>query len=645
MLFGRACRVKRVGASALQNGQGTLGAGLIRVLDAVVSAALIVLFSPFFLAIAILIKVDSPGPVFFLQERVGQGWRRFRMFKFRKMAHGGKSNGPGITTRFDPRVTRVGSWLERTKLDELPQLVNVFLGHMSLVGPRPEIPRFTGEPHTELWNKVLEVKPGLFGPNQITHRNESELFPNDCQEVEAYYVEHILPRKLEVDAAYAARKSLVYDIWIVLCGVWVSLTGTITKDTIRTRRWQIAHLLTCVALGEATLIAAFLLRFDWSIPAREIEHLQYGLLLMAAARLICFHQFAIHRSVHAFFNLFDGMRICASVAVGTVFGIAAQILLNFRTLSRSIFVVDGLLLAVTLIAISYLGDRVLAAVHRRRALARGWLRAYVGWGFVAGVAGVVAMLYALAFVWPGIFAGHSFELLCILVVAFCSRAVLFPFLARRLPASLRLAEMLTADARPIIKHCVLAFVVDITAVFFLNIRHFSRAAIMANALFYALLLILVLTIRSVWGRKFRTAAAADAARAGRDRILIVGDGREVGYLVDSLRHGGGGKVEIAGIVTGNPNVRAHRVHGAEIVGTTRNFKAVLDAKSPSLVMVLENGTDEKSVTGVMDTCRAYGVDTRLVPSIMHFVGARNGNGPQTDSVEDEELETSTIETR
>jgi lipopolysaccharide/colanic/teichoic acid biosynthesis glycosyltransferase len=84
---------------------------LIRVVDVVTSGLLLAVSSPVFLAIAILIKLDSPGPVFFLQERVGRGWHRFRMFKFRKMAHGGKSNGPGITARFDPRVTRIGSWL------------------------------------------------------------------------------------------------------------------------------------------------------------------------------------------------------------------------------------------------------------------------------------------------------------------------------------------------------------------------------------------------------------------------------------------------------------------------------------------------------------------------------------------------------
>lgn len=618
----------------LQSRQAILGVGFVRLFDIAASVALLLLASPLFIAIAVLIKLDSVGPVFFLQERVGRGWRRFRMFKFRKMFHGGKSAGPGITARFDPRVTRVGSWLERTKLDELPQLINVFLGNMSLVGPRPEIPRFTGEPYTEQWNEVLAVKPGIFGPNQITHRNESELFPDDCDEVEAYYVKQILPRKLAADAAYAAKKSLFYDIWIILRCLWVSVAGTITKDTVRTRRWQIVHLLTCVALGELTLMAAFLLRFDWTIPASELMHLRLGLVLMAAARMICFHQFAIHRSVHSFFNLFDAMRICASVAAGTVVGIAAQILLNFRALSRAIFVVDGVLLALVLIGVSYLGDRALAALRRDRAGGRRELRSRAGWSIAAGVAGVVAMLYSLAFVWPGVFVGHSFELLCVLGVVFASRAILFPFLARRLPASLGFVGVVTGHVRPVVAHCALTFVADITAVFFLNIRHFSRGAVIVNALFYSMLLLLVLTIRCAWGRKYRagTADAGLAALAAQGEVLLVGDGREVGYLVDTLKHNGGGSVEIGGIVTADPDRRTRRVHGVEVVGTTRDLAALIQARDPSLVMVLEDTISESAAHDVTRACRAHGVDIRVVPGIMQYIGP-NGNGSEVAAEE------------
>ena len=608
-------------------------AGLVRLFDIAGSALLLLLTSPFFLVIAILIKLDSPGPVFFLQERVGAGWGRFRMFKFRKMAHGAKSNGPGITARYDPRVTRVGSWLERTKLDELPQLLNVLRGDMSLVGPRPEIPQFTGEPHTELWNKVLTVKPGLFGPNQILHRNESELFPQDCQEVEAYYVEHILPAKLEVDAAYAARKALLYDLWILVRGVWATLAGAITTETIRTRRREIAHLLGCVLLGELTLVAAFFLRFNWRIPPGERDDLLYGLLLMAAARLICFHQFAIHRSIHAFFNLFDAMRICASVAVGTLCGIAAQFLLDFRALSRSIFIVDALLLAMALIALSYLADRALAAMQRGRPLDRRGLWPHIGWSAAAGAAGVVATLYALAFIWPGVFVGHRAELACILGATFLSRAALFPFLARRLPASYRFVEMATQDARPVIRHGVLTFAADIAAMFFLNIRDFSRAAVVVTALFYAVLLMFVLTVRCMWGRKLRQAAPEPRLQpAGRDRVLVVGDGREVGYLIDTLTHSASEHVEVVGIVSADPQNRTRRVRSVDVTGTTRNLGAVIDATEPAAVILLEDSIHASAQADVFRACEAKGIGVRVVPSVMRAVAPTNGGADRAEPV-------------
>ncbi len=599
----------------------------MRLFDILVSLLLLVPASFFFAAIAVLIKLDSPGPVFFVQERVGKGWRRFRMFKFRKMFHAGTTGGPGVTARYDPRITRVGSWLERSKLDELPQLINVLLGDMSLVGPRPEIPQFTGEPHTELWNRVLSVKPGIFGPNQILHRNESELFPDDCQEVEAYYVEHILPKKLEVDAAYAERKSVLHDVGIIVRGVWATLAGTITMETIRTRRLQIAHLFACVALGELTLAAAFLLRFDWEIPAGEMPHLYLGLALMAVARLVCFHQFAIHRSIHSFFNLFDAMRICASVAVGTVFGVAIQFLLNFRALSRAIFLVDGMILAVTLIGLSYLADRALATLRRDRKPAEEPIRARLGWSAAAGAAGVVAMLYSLAFFWPGVFVGHAFDLICILGVAFLSRAVLFPFLARRFPVSDRFVVMATRDARPLIRHCALTFVVDITVVFFLNIRDFSRGAVILNALLYALLLVFVLTVRCMWGRKFRRAAAPRVTEpVARGNVLVVGDGREVGYLVDALRHNGADRVQIAGVVTADATHRTRRVHGIDVVGTTRNLGSVIEAKGASLVMLLEDSIEASARDDVLRACETRGVDVRVVPSVMRFVEASDDEG-------------------
>ena len=177
-----------------------------RLFDAAIAGVALILAAPLFLAIAVLIKLDSPGPVFFRQARVGRHQRRFLMWKFRKMYDKLPTQGPSLTRRYDMRLTRVGRILERTKLDELPQLFNVLVGDMSVVGPRPEVPKFVQE-RSEHWDKVLSVKPGLVGPCQLRFRNESELFPAGCADLEAYYAEHILPRKLAVDAAYASRYS------------------------------------------------------------------------------------------------------------------------------------------------------------------------------------------------------------------------------------------------------------------------------------------------------------------------------------------------------------------------------------------------------------------------------------------------------
>src|SRR5262245_57071222 len=142
-----------------------------RAFDLAVAAAALVLLAPLFGLVALLIKLDSRGPVFYGQVRVGRHRRPFRMWKFRKMYHDLPAPGPSLTRRHDTRLTRVGQFLERTKLDELPQLLNVLRGEMSVVGPRPEVPKFVRD-DAEQWDAVLSVKPGIVGPCQVRFRNE-----------------------------------------------------------------------------------------------------------------------------------------------------------------------------------------------------------------------------------------------------------------------------------------------------------------------------------------------------------------------------------------------------------------------------------------------------------------------------------------
>jgi lipopolysaccharide/colanic/teichoic acid biosynthesis glycosyltransferase len=180
-----------------------------RVLD--VGGALLALLvaAPLLLVVAIAIKLDSPGPVFFAQRRVGRHGRLFRLYKFRSMVVGADS-GPAITGKADPRTTHVGRLIRPTRIDELPQLFNVLNGDMSLVGPRPEAPEFV-EAYTAEQRQVLALRPGITGPTQLAWMGESDLFPPGVDPAQ-YYVRTMLPEKLQSDLRYLRSRTLIGDV-------------------------------------------------------------------------------------------------------------------------------------------------------------------------------------------------------------------------------------------------------------------------------------------------------------------------------------------------------------------------------------------------------------------------------------------------
>lgn len=183
-----------------------------RCFDILMSMLGLIILSPLFLVIAIWIKLDSPGPVFFRQTRVGRFNKDFRIFKFRTMRTDA-AQGSLLTVGEDPRITRSGRILRKYKLDELPQLINVFLGQMSLVGPRPEVRRYV-----DLWTPeqmhVLDVRPGITDPASIKFRNESELLAQ-AEDPEQYYIEVIMPEKLRLYLDYVRNHSFLGDIFLI----------------------------------------------------------------------------------------------------------------------------------------------------------------------------------------------------------------------------------------------------------------------------------------------------------------------------------------------------------------------------------------------------------------------------------------------
>ena len=163
--------------------------------------------------LAIWIKIDSEGPVFYRQVRVGKGNRDFRLFKFRSMRVGSDRKGLITVGGRDPRVTRSGYYIRKYKLDELPQLINVFIGDMSLVGPRPEVRKYV-DLYTPEQMHVLDVRPGITDPASIRYRNENELLAQ-VEDPDRYYVEVIMQDKLQLNLEYVEKQSFRFDLQLI----------------------------------------------------------------------------------------------------------------------------------------------------------------------------------------------------------------------------------------------------------------------------------------------------------------------------------------------------------------------------------------------------------------------------------------------
>ena len=186
---------------------------MLRLLESIVSLIGLVLLSPVFLLVALIIKWDSHGPVFHRAQRVGKDGQLFYMYKFRRMVADASKRGPGITAADDDHITRSGQFIRRYKIDELPQLINVLKGDMSFVGPRPEDARYVALYTLEQLH-VLLVKPGITSPASLRYRDEEALLAG--YDWERLYIEEVMPDKLSIELEYLAQRTLLSDVKIVL---------------------------------------------------------------------------------------------------------------------------------------------------------------------------------------------------------------------------------------------------------------------------------------------------------------------------------------------------------------------------------------------------------------------------------------------
>jgi lipopolysaccharide/colanic/teichoic acid biosynthesis glycosyltransferase len=335
-----------------QISRGMTPAGVLakHCVDFLLALAGVMCLLPLFATVAVLIKLDSRGPVFFRQTRVGRDGKLFAIFKFRTMVQGAYLMGSRLTVKRDPRITRLGQLLRWSKIDELPQLFNVLRGEMSLIGPRPEDPHFVAI-YTPAQRCVLLQRPGIVGPSQIEGRDEIESYPEGLRDTERFYVEHILPAKLQRDLQYVAHATCWSDMALLSRGLWVTVRGAFKAKYLWRRRRRIALMGADLVLAVAAYTLAFMIRFDWQWPGAEYVWQTLALIALVRPPLLLY--FGAYQGIASYFGLWDLVALFKAVSVGSVTVAGLTYFVGAQEHPRSIFVIDWALLLLLLTSTRY----------------------------------------------------------------------------------------------------------------------------------------------------------------------------------------------------------------------------------------------------------------------------------------------------
>jgi FlaA1/EpsC-like NDP-sugar epimerase/lipopolysaccharide/colanic/teichoic acid biosynthesis glycosyltransferase len=348
-----------------------------RLTDVFLSLIGILISIPFLPFIALFIKVDSKGPVFFLCDRVGKDGRLFKMYKFRTMYETPVQLGASLSPADDPRVTRFGRFLRRTKLNELPQLINILIGEMTFVGPRPEAPDLAAL-YPSYAKGVFRVKPGLVGPNQILGRNEEEWYPPGV-DPQQYYIESILPKKLLVDLEYVQQASIFKDVKYIFLGIKETIFRALTWKLILQNKSQIYLLFIDIFFVISSFILANILRFDGQLD--EIYLLKFLPLLpiFVLIRIACFFYFGLYSTLIRHISNTDIIGIFKGVSISSTLLISLTFFFDVRTSSRLVFLIDWFFLVFLMSSLRFglrlfcdwLGQRSNQAIGKKTVLIFG----------------------------------------------------------------------------------------------------------------------------------------------------------------------------------------------------------------------------------------------------------------------------------
>ncbi len=308
---------------------------------------LVLLFLPFILLLtafaALLVRFDSPGPVFFKQRRAGKNGKIFEIYKFRTMVDNAESLGPKVTAHNDPRVTQVGILLRSLKLDEIPQFLNVLKGDMSLVGPRPELPSIV-EKFPKEFGEILKVMPGIIGPSQIKNVDEVALMKAAEKDPEGFYLENILPAKLLTDTAYVRNADPFKDVRLLFEGAWTVMWNSIKLRYILESKRRLLFLFLDMILSLISFWAALYLRFEGKVPVYETHMFFYFIPLILAVRAPCFVYFSLYQTLWQYLGIQELFAIVKASLAGSILCTLLFFLLQMDFPPRSVLIIDALLL-------------------------------------------------------------------------------------------------------------------------------------------------------------------------------------------------------------------------------------------------------------------------------------------------------------
>ena len=285
---------------------------LKRSFDFTLSVIGMILSAPVMLLIGLFVYLDSPGKVIFSQARLGKNGEPFFMHKFRKFPVDWGGKGPGVTTSGDVRMTTVGMVLERTKLDELPQLWNIVKGEMSFVGPRPESLRYK-ELFVGQYKRVLEFIPGIFGPNQVVFRNESQMYPKDA-DPEEFYQNELFPKKALADIEYFSRSTFISDLMWLIRGLYGTLIGVIDWDKFVQRHLFVLSI--DIVLIQLAWAFAHWFRFGFNILPHNVDVFLTGCWLLPVLMIPIMLVGGCYRHPVRYFSLADVIRLISGFCNG-----------------------------------------------------------------------------------------------------------------------------------------------------------------------------------------------------------------------------------------------------------------------------------------------------------------------------------------